>query len=483
MDASPLSKAPLSLGRIKLKYLILFILAALAWSSVYAPASMSLLLAINLFALLLLNFARFKYLPKARLARSLGLVEKAPNDSAKVRAVIICDGESKETVLASLQSLENQSYKNLETIILKVGKYDNVYEGLKEYCDKRSQDFKLFRKEGPLPRGEALASCIDHGPQDFENVLIISSGLKLSPHILDLAMNSLQAKQADYLQFSPQAQKQSIFEKKRTGFFKTYMRASPSCASPGIMAPMVLLRKAAIPNSGSWRRENSPFLSLSISLIKNRRRGFFEASACGSAEGALRPDIRQSLYEVKLGDILQIGAPRFIPLLLQLTSHFHFIAIPTLYFVLRSLELLFDFEFAPREDHCAFLAGSAVILSLYFKLALIYQKHYEHLPIWGIIRNYLLEMGSAFHANGIFKGSMVGLLLFTTMLTGGALFHATHNVSFLAPIVAGLLVLSGLLAFLKENKEGAPINRRPQQKDASGKNKRVWGVQMNSSEA
>ncbi len=240
--------------------------------------------------------------------------------------------------------------------------------------------------------------------QDFEHVLIISPGLKLAPHVLDQAMISINGKQADYLQFFSQPDKQSIFERKRMGFFKTYMRAAPYCASPGIMAPMVLLRKDSLPDLASWRNESCPFLSLSISLIKNGRRGFFESSACGSGASENFLGINQSIYEVKLGDALQIGAPRFIPLLLQLTSHFHFIAVPIVYFALRSLELLLNFDFAPKNDHSAFLAGSAILLSLYFKLALIYQKHCEDLPILEIIKNYLLDLGSAFHGKGALRG-------------------------------------------------------------------------------
>ncbi len=164
MTAKPNSKAPSTLGKIKLKYLVLFLLGALAWSSLYAPEAMSLLLTLNLIALLLLNLARFKYLPKARLARSLSLVQKAPNGSARVRAVLICEGESDQAILRSLKSLKHQSYKNLETLVLKIGKYDQTYETLKKFCDQRPEGVKLFRKEGPMPRGEAIASCMEHGP-------------------------------------------------------------------------------------------------------------------------------------------------------------------------------------------------------------------------------------------------------------------------------------------------------------------------------
>lgn len=485
MTARRDSNVPATLGKIKLKYLVLFIMGLLAWSGLYAPEAIGLLLTVNLIFLFLLNLARFKYLPKAQNARNLSLVESVPKDPVKVRAILICDQEPCSRALKTLKSLRHQSYPELETLILRVGKYDKTYERIKSFCEENPESFKVFRKEGPLNKGEAMAICLEHGNQDYEHALLISPGLKLAPHILNQAINSITRKQADYLQFFSQNKQESIFEKKRVGFFRTYMRAAPSCASPGVLAPMALLKRKSIPEPSFWKDEKSPFLALSISLIKNGKRGFFEPSACGSGLGEPTVDLKRTIYEVKLGDALQIGAPRFMPLMLQLTSQFHFIAAPALFFALCSLEMFFGLDLLPKNDHSAFLAGSAVLLSLYFKLALIYQKHCEDLPISAIIKNYFIDLGEVLFGKGALKGLATSALLLAFIVSGVFHFKTTQNINFLAPLAAGLLVLLGSYAFFREGDLMLKRRRKEKRKSfkKSGKNKGVWGIEMNSSEA
>lgn len=484
MTAMPKKENLTPLGGLKLKYVALFLILTVGWAGLYAPEAISFLLTLNLFGLIFLNLVRFRFLPKVTRARGLSIVKAAPKDASKARAVLVCQNESPKKALRTLKSLRAQTYPNLETVIIKVGEYDDTYAALKEFCDDSNGAIKLFRREGPMNHGEAISACLDHGPQDYKAALILSSGLKVDAHVLNEAMHSLDKRQADYLQFFTYSKTPSFKERKKQRFFQTYMRAASSCASPGIIAPMTLIKKDSIPRPRSWMSEKNPFLSLSIALIKNGKRGFFETGPCGTGAKTTVMNLKDAIFEVKLGDALQIGAPRFVPLLLQLTSYFHFLTIPALYFALSGLDMRYDLGALEHNSHSAFLAGSAVLLSLYFKLALSYQKHFDDISLKELLKNYLLDLGSLFQGRGLISRAALSIFLLGAMAHGALLYHSSANIAYLSIVFAAGLAICGALMAFKDASAFYKRRIRPSKSPSTPRrNKSVWRVEVNSSEA
>lgn len=88
-------------------------------------------------------------------------------DCSKKVSVIMATYNCEDTVAASIESILNQTYNNIEFIICDDGSSDKTYEILTEYKNKYPDKIVLLKNEENMKLPRTLNKCLEHVTGDY----------------------------------------------------------------------------------------------------------------------------------------------------------------------------------------------------------------------------------------------------------------------------------------------------------------------------
>lgn len=476
MPKQPAEDLTIPMLNWKLKNLIRlgWILAlAMAWSH---PAGLNLILMGNLAAMLSLYYLRFTRLPSAKNVKRLWLVKNTKEAFFSVHLPLTRFGEEKH--LEQLKSLSELDYGNFQVLILDCGLGANTRKALKKFCRKKEKIFTYHKAPTDIEDNRKLLNtCLDLCHPDADYVLTIEQGLLPQRHLLSLANERLSVKRLDYLSF-PQAlssKKSTLLKRESELFYQVYMRCLPLEYAPLLGGSVTVIRKSALKHIGGWQQEDHcVFGRTGVELLKHRFKGSYEHSEVGleianKTNRHLIPRARQqranaqTLLNLSFNDIKAIGKSKTLPIFLQLSARLEFALIPALYFGAKALGQHLGHNLIPYAPGAGAFAGTTLIIALYLKLSLFYQKLGPLLGAKKILKVYFAHIGLAlaFHVswakdilgiNPDFRHSIIKNQVFAhfmlCILAGAisfALYKENQNLASLTPFLAVALCMAGAL--------------------------------------
>ena len=447
---------------------------AMAWSH---PAGLNILLIGNLAAMLSLYYLRFTRLPTAKNFKRLWLVRNDVNE-AFISVHLPLTRHAEESHLEQLRAISEFDYGNFQVLVLDCGLSANTRKAVKKFCRKNEKLFIYHKTQtDTVDAQKQLNTCLALCNSNADYALTMEPGLLPQKHLLSLANERLSAKRLDYLSF-PQAlsgKKSTLLKRESEHFYQVYMRCLPLEHAPLLGGSVTVIRKSALKSIGGWQQDNRcVFGRTGVELLKHHFRGSYEHSEVGfkitqktNKQQSLRARQQranaQTLLSLSLNDIKAIGKSKALAIFLQLSSRLEFALIPALYFAAKALGQHFEQTLIPYAPGAGAFAGTTLVIALYLKLSLFYQKLGPLLGAKKILGVYFAHIGMAltFHISwakdilgispsvprGIIKNQVFAHLMLC-ILAGAislALFKESENLASLTPLLAVVLCLAGAL--------------------------------------
>lgn len=400
--------------------------AGLFSASLFSPTLLDAALALNLALLVTVGVL---HVAAASLSRARAETWRPlPRRWAREPFVSIhvpISNEPPQVVARTLDALSRLEWSEYEVIVLDNNTRDEgIWRPVERRCARLGPRFRFRhvpRLEGA--KASALNLCLDDSDPRTELVLVVDADYRVHPKLLARAARYFDQPGVSHVQF-PQAYTRDSGAEGLVGeygsYFDAFLPVADTAEATLLTGTLCLVQRRALDLAGGWSAATiTEDAELGVRLLEHGYSGRFapEVAGRGMLPGdlsALRRQRRrwvfgnaQTLFQLGLGSLRNLGLKRSLAVVAQLTAWWNFLLLPALALPL----LAFVPKAADAHDLALLAAAAAFPLHLLARAAVyaLAPKLVEERK--GLVRTFVAHLGLSWEGASAWLEALFGLRL------------------------------------------------------------------------